>query len=405
MQHINAGFPLFVKDLFDDRSLSDVTIVVDNDEKSPNNIEETVAVQAHRLVLAVMSGYFQKAFCDNSSDDNRLEIRLVGVPYSIFQKCLKFMYHGFDETLSNMTLEDGIKFYSIAKMLEMDTKVKQSYSKWITKNLGKWEQQIWSIFLMAVERELNEVVVHCKAYVTDIANELLFFDAFRTMPLSIVQMVLSDEKMNCTKSELKKAIKCWISSNQIDEPVANELLNSIQMRKDPLFKGEEAKFYKSMRVKETEAGKLNSSAPDTAEHRYESSMYFLKNIVLTGITVFFKRNPDSTKSIDQNATGNIELELKICPFYIDYGASVSRTAVVMYDLTQRNAHKVNIFFPELKCSPFSKYRFEIKWKGEGLQPLLHMFGPIAHDLVKADESLVWSMFYKQPVENNGARVD
>lgn len=399
MEVINSGFASYVKKISEDNSLCDITIIVDNDEKSPDNVRETVPVQAHRLVLSVMSGFFHKMFNDNLIKVNQPNIRLAGVPYSIFQKCLRFMYRGFDDTLSSMTLEDGIKFYKIARMLLMDTKVQQCYSKWITKNINKWESQLWAIFSMAVKYDLQEVVLHCKNYVTDVAGELLFFDEFRTVPLSIVQMVLSCENMNCTQAELKKAIKCWISANKIDDHVANELLNSVRSKKDPLFKGEEVKFYNSMKVKVLEVEKQSTTSPATyaTEHSYSSELCFRKSVAFVGLTVFFERKWAFTQEIQMKP---IELDVQISKLWGSYGKvqSLERTTVVDIGnlLTQRSAHKVSIFFPEIRCDPYTQYKFCFRWKGEGVQPVLHMFGPIAHELATAGESLIWSI-YKQQV--------
>ncbi|XP_019559006.3 kelch repeat and BTB domain-containing protein 4 isoform X1 [Aedes albopictus] len=374
---MNEGFESYVKDLFNDPTHSDISIVVDQDKEIPDG---TVAIPAHRLVLATMSDYFRTMLYGNFIEAKKSEIRLHGVPYSTFQQCLRFMYFGWDTTLSQMSLEEGMEFYSLASMLLMEPKFKTEYSKWLTKNVIKWEKQLWTIVSMAVESDLPDVVNRCVGYFSDVANELLASEDFRTVPLSVIRKVISCTKMNCSKVLLTKAIKCWIASNGVAPDTKEELLALVRSKKAPFFKGNKVRHH----TYTLEKMELDSTHPP--QDSYSSILRFQKCVKLVGVLLILE--VPRSEQVDFMLKGNMDLKVDVKPagFDPDYSdtdynsdgdsdyPSLTRIASVAYDFSRRNLDEVTIFFPEIQICAYKDYSFTFSWIGDGEHLKIHNFG-------------------------------
>ncbi|EAT32330.1 AAEL015537-PA [Aedes aegypti] len=383
MQKKNDGFASCVQNLYEDPALRDVTIVVDSDI----NPSETVSVQAHRVVLATMSDYFRAMLYGHFSERNQLEIRLFGVSHSAFQHCLRFMYFGFDGTLEKMSLDEGLEFYSLARMLLIDTKVKESFSEWVVANVTKWEKHLWKIFALAIEYDLRLIVSRCEEHLSDVANQLLIQDSFLTVPLTVVQKVLTCETLHCTKNELLLAIENWTNSKQIDDHVKQDMLMMIRSRTEPFFKGQKVNFYNSLDV---DPQNSHLTGLDSSAQYYKTNMYFRKCIMLFGVSIVLKRNSESSRSI------NLKMEIIQNAVVL-----TTRNAVVNFDLNESASREVNIFFPAIKCCAYINYMFTFSGNGEGLQPEICTYGTIIHDLAKANLSHLVGI-YHSCASNTGA---
>ncbi|XP_062545380.1 uncharacterized protein LOC134211970 isoform X2 [Armigeres subalbatus] len=386
------GFPYYAKNLFNDRSLADVTIIVDNDNEDPG-CDATVSIRAHRVVLATMSDYFHTMFYGQFIEAKQSEVRLHGVPNSSFQHCIRFIYCGWDHTLSRLSCEDGIHLFKMAKMFLMDKKFQPCYTNWVISNITTWEKQLWSIFSMAVDYKLTGVENRCLALFSDIANESLFYESFREVPLAIVEKVLSCEKMNCTKVELAKAIKTWIRCNRIGGPVKEKLLKSIQSKNEELYKGEQVPLYTRLKKEKMDKARSNTDTPVDIAERYSSKLCFYKCTMLVGVTIVMSRN-SKVECPHELSKGTINLEAVIKPKYSWHEPLAKRTAItVSYDWTKYKSRKVNIFFPEIKCCADNFYEFAFSFSGTNSETFtIRKFGPTSNDSVKAKESVVVCLF-------------
>ncbi|XP_021700326.1 uncharacterized protein LOC5568644 isoform X2 [Aedes aegypti] len=384
---MNDGFEGHVKDLFSDQTYIDIKIVVDQDSKTSKG---TVSIPAHRLVLATMSDYFRTMLYGQFIEANKSEIRLFGVPNSTFQHCLRFMYFGWDTTLENMSLDEGMEFYSLARMLLMESKLKETFSEWIANNVSKWEKQLWTIFVMADECDLPVVSDACEEHFTDVANEFLINDTFRTIPLSVIKKVIACEKMNCTKLFLIKAIRCWISHNSLDIKVKNDLLDSVRSKKAPFFKGKKAKLYDYYPGRPIAMQSMDMSAI-SVKRSYSSSIRFRKCIMLTGISVILWK-PDS-KQYRQIEKGAIDLKVDISS-RSEYDPFVSRIATVTYDFTHGNENQteVFIFFPQIKVCADKLYTYTFSWIEDGIHPEIYQFGKSTKVSAVCQSSYVASVY-------------
>ncbi|XP_038106672.1 kelch repeat and BTB domain-containing protein 8 [Culex quinquefasciatus] len=82
MALVGKGFSKYLNTLFNDPELSDVAIVLDNDEGDGTSAE-TKTFHGHRVILATVSDYFRSMLYGSFVEATKKEIRLPGVPYSV----------------------------------------------------------------------------------------------------------------------------------------------------------------------------------------------------------------------------------------------------------------------------------------------------------------------------------
>lgn len=380
MALIGGGFSNNVNKLFNDPELSDVAIVLDNDD-GQDTTGETKTFHGHRVILATMSDYFRSMLFGSFVEATKKEIRLPGVPYSAFVKVMEFVYLG--KTFPSAgTLEEVMEFYSLVRMLLMDSKMSLYFEKWMIRQIETNESlknEILKVFALAFEWDMLALKTKCNSNICEIANEYLAEIAFVELPLEAVRMLLGSSPISCTRVELKRAIQAWISHHEsgIAADVAHELNRKV------------AKFGKlchdfnvlSLCRKKNQLKPENvQSLPErpevmeamletTHEYSYTSEMTILKCIALRGIKICLGANQQFVPQY-----GRIKSELELC-FKIqwDYD-NYQRNLTVLYDFTQHEQQSVTIFFPEIACCRETQVVFNFSWKGSGVQPLLHNYG-------------------------------
>uniref|UniRef100_A0A8D8F137 Kelch-like protein 26 n=2 Tax=Culex pipiens TaxID=7175 RepID=A0A8D8F137_CULPI len=380
MALIGGGFSNNVNKLFNDPELSDVAIVLDNDD-GLDTTGATKTFHAHRVILATMSDYFRSMLFGSFVEATKKEIRLPGVPYSTFMKVMEFVYLG--KTFpSSGTLEEVVEFYSLVRMLLMDSKMNSHFEKWMIRQIETNESlknDLLKVFALAFEWDMLALKTKCNSNICEIANEYLAEGSFVELPLEAVQMMLGTSRISCTRDELKRAIQAWIShhESEIAADVAHELNRKV------------AKFGKLChdfnvlslcRKKNQQKPENVQSLPGRPEgmeamleipyeHSYSSEMTILKCIALRGIKICLEANQQFGPKC-----GRIKSELELC-FKIqwDYD-NYQRNLTVPYDFTQHEQQSVTIFFPEIACCKETQVVFRFSWKGSGVQPLLHNYG-------------------------------
>ncbi|KAL9705515.1 hypothetical protein quinque_009033 [Culex quinquefasciatus] len=83
---------------------------------------------SHRVIMATMSDYFRSMLFGSLEEASKKEIRLPGVPYSIFVELMRYVYCGWTSP-DEMNLEEVVEFYSLARMLLLDAKMKPCLEK------------------------------------------------------------------------------------------------------------------------------------------------------------------------------------------------------------------------------------------------------------------------------------
>uniref|UniRef100_A0A1Q3EY82 BTB domain-containing protein n=1 Tax=Culex tarsalis TaxID=7177 RepID=A0A1Q3EY82_CULTA len=383
MALIGGGFTNYVSKLFNDPELSDVTILLDNDEEENDASGETKSFYGHRVILATMSDYFRSMLYGSFVEATKKEIRLPGVPYSTFIKIMKVVYLG---STTPGTLEEAVEFYSLVRMLLMDSKLKAYFESWMIDQMetkDSWKKDLLKIFALAFEWDFARLVLKCNKHFSEIANEYVSNSAFVDLPLGAVQMILDTSNICCTRAELKRAIQSWISRHkgEITAEVADELTRKVAKFGKLCYDFTELvlcqKKNQSKPEKVQPVGEC-STRMDVLEgphdYSYVSRMTILECTRLKGVKICLKAN---TQFGPQN--GRIKSELEMC-FKMNYsGNSYRRNITVRYDFTQKEQQSVTIFFPEMNCCRDVQVRFHFSWTGSGVQPLLVNYVPARYN--------------------------
>ncbi|KAL9705514.1 hypothetical protein quinque_009032 [Culex quinquefasciatus] len=203
-----GGFYDHIRELYNDPDLSDVAIVLDNDE-GDETLAPTKTFHGHRAILATMSDYFRSMLFGSFVEATKKEIRLPGVPYSTFMKLMHYVYFGWSDPVAE-TLDELVEFYTLARMLLLAEEMESRFEFWLCGRVGEWEQDIWKIQSLAYECDLPLLKLKCNSHFCHIANECLAYSSFVELPLEAIRLIFYNDHMNCTRAELEKAVHAWI---------------------------------------------------------------------------------------------------------------------------------------------------------------------------------------------------
>ncbi|KAL9705518.1 hypothetical protein quinque_009036 [Culex quinquefasciatus] len=347
-----GGFSKHANKLFNNPELSDVAIVLDNDEEDDTSAE-TKTFHGHRVILATVSDYFRSMLYGSFVEATKKEIRLPGVPYSIFLKIMEVVYLGKTVPCANRTLEEAVEFYSLVQMLLINTEMKFFFESWMQVQMEmneSWRKDLLKIFALTFEWDMSRLRKKCSSGFKVTANEHVENSSFVDLPLGAVQMILDTSNICCTRAELKRAIQAWIEHHkgEISTDVAAELNRKVYRFGALCY---DFKVLSICQKKDTqkleEVQSLGECSEPTEallvtshEYLYRSEMIMLKCIGLRGVKICLRANP---KFGPQHRRIKSELELcfKISVNFNDY----QRNLTVRYDFTQHEQQSVTIFFP------------------------------------------------------------
>ncbi|XP_039431932.1 uncharacterized protein LOC120414699 [Culex pipiens pallens] len=410
MALIGGGFT--PNKLFDNPELSDVAIVLDNDEGGATSTE-TKTFHGHRVILATMSDYFRSMLYGSFVEATKKEIRLPGVPYSAFVKVMQFVYYGWTR-MEGGTLDEAVEHYTLVRMLLLDSKMNSSFEQMMLRQINTveaWKKDLVTIFALAFEWDMPSLKKACISKISETANEFLENSSFLKLPLGAVQMMLDTSPIYCTRAELRQTIQAWIDhhNGEIAAGTADELIQKVSKLKKFCYNFKHFSLYPKKdqdKPEEPEQPLAECSKPMEAlqAYSYKSKMKILKCFTLKGIKICLKANPQLGPQ-----HGRIKSELELClnisstisPVFSEYKYSNSkqRNLTVRYDLTQQEQQSVTIFVPEIKCCKDAQVIFSFSWQGSGVQPLLHKYGPArSNKKLKADSSYVTHIIYRNEDE-------
>lgn len=411
----SGGFSNYLEDIFNSPTFSDVTIILDNDA---DDVGGTESFYGHRVVLATMSDYFKTMLFGSFMEAGQREIRLNDVPYSAFKRCMRFAYFGWNESFEEMTVDEAVQFYSLSRMLLLDAKIKSHYVPWMRSNIVKWEKDIWTLYLSAMEFNMSVLAEECFWHFTDIANECLALDSFGNVPLQLVKKIVDCKAMNCTKTELRKAVHYWITLNN---PILKDadrllLLHGVESRNTKCFKGQKFPLYDKEQKKKYLATKpdylpLVPQDPTNSFqlYFYHSRLNFNKCVNLTGIRFVLESNKGSSDPSYEKTRSEMDIRIEItyanslkhynCRDTSDCGMLCIRNVHLVYDFTQSDINKVNLFFKAIRCCARNQVTIKFSWWAAGIQPIFRTFGEFQTELVSGDKSIVSHLFYTNILSN------
>ncbi|EDS30344.1 conserved hypothetical protein [Culex quinquefasciatus] len=397
-----GGFSKHVNKLFNNPELSDVAILLDNDEED-DTFAETKTFHGHRVILATVSDYFRSMLYGSFVEATKKEIRLPGVPYSIFLKIMEVVYLGKTVPCANRTLEEAVEFYSLVQMLLINTEMKFFFESWMQVQMEmneSWRKDLLKIFALTFEWDMSRLRKKCSSGFGVTANEYVENSSFVDLPLGAVQMILDTSNICCTRAELKRAIQAWIEHHkgEISTDVAAELNRKVYKFGALCY---DFKVLSICQKKDTHklvdvlslgecSGPTEALLVTSHEYLYRSEMIMLKCIGLRGVKICLRANP---KFGPQHRRIKSELELcfKISVNFNDY----QRNLTVRYDFTQHEQQTVTIFFREIVCCSETNVMFNFSWEGSGVQPLLLNYGPAkCNKNIETDSTLVTHIIYE-----------
>lgn len=405
------GFRGFAKELFNDASLADIDILLDNDDPERNQKAgpSTKAFHGHRIVLVTMSDYLRTMLL--SEEPNKREIRLKDVSYTMFEHCMRFAYCGWDEQLGKLTLDDALKFYGMVRMLLMESKVKKLFCGWMKEKLGGWESELWRIVRFGFENDMDPLVESCIEYFANIANCGLQLDGFNEVPLAIVQKIIAKKVMCCSKEELEGAITGWVNANKakLSEQDEQKLFEDIGKLPSLCYRGRRVILYKHHETPKQKKPKLDAENPvkepppallDTpTEYSYTSNMDFSKCMTLFGMTVVFKSNLDYGPKYGKVKTV-LNIDFTIAEKrYNNPPVLCSRKVRVDCDFTRHSKLSRTIFFQPIEICAGTDIVVTIKWTEPGVQPLLHHYDSTGHKYVSMRNSHVTAILCHNVSDN------
>ncbi|EDS30342.1 conserved hypothetical protein [Culex quinquefasciatus] len=139
MALVGKGFSKYLNTLFNDPELSDVAIVLDNDEGDGTSAE-TKTFHGHRVILATVSDYFRSMLYGSFVEATKKEIRLPGVPYS--DECGSKFNETANEHLENSTFVD-LPLRAVQMILDTSNicctraELKRAIQAWIEHHKGE----------------------------------------------------------------------------------------------------------------------------------------------------------------------------------------------------------------------------------------------------------------------------
>ncbi|XP_039431950.1 kelch repeat and BTB domain-containing protein 8-like [Culex pipiens pallens] len=405
MALVGKGFSKYLNTLFNDPELSDVAIVLDNDEGDGTSAE-TKTFHGHRVILATVSDYFRSMLYGSFVEATKKEIRLPGVPYSIFLKIMEVVYLGKTVPCANGTLEEAEEFYSLAQMLLMNSEMKFHFGEWMIERLewiSSWKRDLLKIFALAFEWDLPSLKDECGSKFNETANEHLENSTFVDLPLRAVQMILDTSNICCTRAELKRAIQAWIEHHkgEISADVAAELNRKVYRfgRLCYDFKILSISRTKAMQKPEDVqplggcAESMEALLAEPHEYSYISQTKVLKCICLRGAKICLRANQKFGPE-----HGRIKSEFELQFIVEGYGRLHRRNLTVRYDLTQHEQQSVTIFFPKMACCKDTNVGFWLRWKGTGVQPVLQNYVAAKNNkTIEADSTYVTHIIYEDQV--------
>lgn len=385
------GFRGFAKELFNDASLADIDILLDNDQDQKAG-PSTKTFHGHRIVLATMSDYFRTMLYGQFLEADKREIRLKDVPYSMFERCMRFAYCGWDERLGELTLDEAEQFYGMVRMLLMESKVKELFCGWMKAKLGVWESELWRIVQFAFENDLGPLVESSIEYFANIANCGFKMDGFNEVSLAVVQKIIAKKVMCCSKVELHEAITGWVNANkdELSKHDEQKLFNDFATFPAVCYRGRRVDLYKHRETPKLKKVKVNAKNPikeppstlleTPCEYKYSTKVNISKCLTLFGVTMMFTSNLDYGPKYGKVKTV-LNIDFTITEDRYGQPELCSRKVRVDCDFTCQDKLSRNIFFQPIDICGETEIIVTLKWTQPGVQPKVCLFGSAHHGIV------------------------